>query len=154
MTTHALSNRADLSRTKTRAITRHLPTAARVLLGAIFFLFGLNYFLNFIPPPSAPVPAGAMAFGGALMQTGYMMPLIKGTEVVCGALLLARRFVPLALVILAPVVVNIVAFHALLAPAAIGMALVVLALELYLAWTERAAYAPLLRARSQTETTR
>jgi uncharacterized membrane protein YphA (DoxX/SURF4 family) len=154
MTTHALPNRAQLSRTSTRAIARHLPTVARVLLGAIFFVFGLNYFLNFIPPPSAPVPAAAMAFGGALMQTGYMMPLIKGTEVVCGALLLAKRFVPLALVVLAPVVVNIVAFHALLAPAAIGMALVVLALELYLAWTERAAYAPLLRARNPIDATR
>ena len=59
---------------------------------------------------------GAIAFFGGLMKTGYMMPLIFGTQVLVGALLLSNRFVPLALALIAPVIVNIVAFHAFLAP--------------------------------------
>jgi hypothetical protein len=131
-----------------RRITRHAPSVARFALGALFLIFGLNGFLNFIPAPAEGIPAGAMAFGAALMKTGYMFPLIKGTEVLVGALLLANRYVALALVLIAPVIVNIVAFHAFLAPAGLGMALFVLGLELYLAWSQRAAYAPLWFARS------
>ena len=127
-------------------MTRHLPTAARTLMGLIFFVFGLDGFLHVIPAPDS-VPAGAAAFGGALLNTGYMFPLIKGTEVVAGALLLANRYVPLALAVIAPVVVNIVAFHAFLAPSGLVLAAVVMALEVYLAWTRRDAYRPMLAAR-------
>jgi uncharacterized membrane protein YphA (DoxX/SURF4 family) len=129
-------------------IRKHVPTVARFLLGSMFFVFGLNGFLNFIPPPAGPMPEGAMAFGMALMKTGYMFPLIKGTEVLGGALLLANRFVPVALAILAPVIVNIVAFHAFLTPGDSSMALVILAVELYLAWAYRSAYLPMLQPRT------
>jgi uncharacterized membrane protein YphA (DoxX/SURF4 family) len=133
----------------TQSFTRHLPTVARVLLGLLFAVFGLNGFLNFIPAPTTPPPEGAMAFGIALMKTGYMMPLIKGTEVLVGVLLLLNRFVPLALVVLAPVVVNIVAFHAFLAPTGLGMIAVIVVLQLYLAWNYRSTYRPLLTARAK-----
>jgi uncharacterized membrane protein YphA (DoxX/SURF4 family) len=133
--------------TTPRRIPRYLVIAARLLLGLLFFVPGLNYFVEFIPPPTDPVPAGAMAFAGALFQTGYMFPLIKGTEVLGGALLLSNRFVPLALVLLAPVMVNIVAFHAFLAPSGIALTLVMAALQIALAWAHRAAYRPLLTAR-------
>jgi uncharacterized membrane protein YphA (DoxX/SURF4 family) len=147
MTTNTLPT-APLRVTRTSAsFARHLPTAARFLLGAVFFVFGLNGFLNFIPPPTAPMPEAVMAFSGALMKTGYMFPLIKGTEVVAGALLLSNCFVPLALVLLAPVVVNIFAFHAFLAPADIGMAALVVLLEAYLAWVNRGVYRPLFALR-------
>ncbi|NVJ21354.1 MULTISPECIES: DoxX family membrane protein [Myxococcus] len=132
----------------TKSLARHLPTVARVLTGLLFFVFGLNGFLNFIPPPSEPIPEGAMAFSAALMKTGYMMSLIKGTEVLVGLLLLTNRFVPLALVLLAPVTVNIVAFHAFLAPSGMVMTFIVLALHLYLAWAYRAAYRSVLVARA------
>ena len=128
-----------------RSVARHVPTAARVLLGLVFFVFGLNGFLNFIPQP--PPPAPALAFFGALMGTGYMLPLIKGTEVLVGLLLLSNRFVPLALALVAPIVVNIVAFHGFLAPAGLPVALLVLALELVLAWSYRSVYAPMLAGR-------
>lgn len=134
----------------TRSITRHLPTVARVLLGLLFVVFGLNGFLNFIPAPTTPPPEGAMAFGIALVNTGYMMPLIKGTEVLVGVLLLLNRFVPLALVVLAPVVVNIVAFHAFLAPTGFGMTVLIVGLQLYLVWIHRSVYRPLLTARAKT----
>ncbi len=128
---------------------KHLPTIARVLLGLMFFVFGLNGFLNFIPPPKEGIPEGAMAFSVAMMKTGYLMQLVKGTEVFVGLLLLLNRFVPLALTILAPVLVNIVAFHIFLAPAPSGMVMagIIVALELYLAWSYRDVFRPMLAAR-------
>jgi hypothetical protein len=129
------------------AIHRHAPTAARYLLGLIFFVFGLNFFLNFLPQP--PMTAAAGAFAGALMASGYVMPIVKAIEVIAGALLLGNRFVPLALALLAPIVVGINGFHVALAPAAGGAAYLALALELFLAWSYRHAFAPMLAARVQ-----
>lgn len=121
-------------------------TAVRLALGAIFTVFGLNGFLHFLPMPA---PSGlAAVFMGGLGATGYFFPLLKGTEVIAGLLLLSNRFVPLALTVLAPIVVNIVAFHAFLAPSGLPLPLVVVALGVYLAYTERAVFAPVLRARS------
>ncbi len=128
------------------ALSRFAPPAARLLLGLVLFVFGLNGFLQFLPMP--PAPEKAMAFMGALAATGYMFPLIKGVEVIGGALLLSNRFVPLALAIVAPNVVNIVLFHAVLAPGGLPVALFVLALELFTAWSYRDAFAPMLRART------
>ena len=132
-------------------ISRFAPTVTRSLLGLIFFIFALNGFLHFIPQP--PVPAAAGAFAGALAATGYMWTLINGVEVIAGALLLANRFVPLALALLAPSVVNIVLFHAMLAPGGLGIALFVLVLEVFTAWSHRAAYASMLQARTPVKPT-
>ena len=120
--------------------------SARLLVGLVLFVFGLNGFLHFIPQPPPPQPA--LAFFGALFATGYMLPLIMGTQLLVGVLLLANRFVPLALVLIAPVIVNIVAFHVALAPAGLPLALVVLTLELVLAWSHREAFGLVLAARS------
>ena len=128
------------------AISRNAPAVSRILLGLVFFVFGLNGFLQFLPTP--PAPEKAMAFMGALAATGYMFPLIKIVEVIGGALLLSNRFVPLAVAIVAPNVVNIVLFHAVLAPAGLPVALFVLALELFTAWSYRDAFAPMLRTRT------
>ena len=129
------------------SLRNKLPTAARLLLGLSFFVFGLNGFLNFIPQPPPPPAAGA--FAGALFATGYMFPLIKGTEVLASLLLLSNRFVPLALALLAPVLVNIVLFHTFLEPAGtLALPLVLLALELYLARSYRDAFSSMLQART------
>jgi putative oxidoreductase len=129
------------------ALIQKLPAVTRIFLGLVFFVFGLNGFLHFLPEPPLAGPPGD--FVSALLATGYMMPLIKGTEVVGGLLLLGDLFVPLAIVVLAPIVVNIVGFHAVLAPSGAGMALILVALEVYLAWAYRDAFAPLLRARTR-----
>jgi hypothetical protein len=128
-------------------IASKIPTAARLLLGLIFAVFGLNGFLHFIPTPPMSGPAGA--FGGAMFATGYLFQLLKGTEVLVAVLLLSNRFVPLALALLAPVVVNIVAFHAFLAPSGLPLPLVILALEIYLARSYRDAYSSMLQARTE-----
>ena len=116
---------------------------ARILLGAIFVVFGLNGFLQFLPQPE--MPQAAAAFFGGLAASGFMLPTLFATQLVGGALLLLGM-VPLALVILAPVIVHIVEFHVFLAPAGLPLAVVVAALALFLAWTHRAAYGPLFTA--------
>ena len=146
MTTRTTPESHESDRMTAKAFRRHLPTGGRILLGLIFFVFGLNGFLNFLPH-SGNVPGGALAFAGALLKTGYMFPLIKGTEVIVGALLLSNRFVPLALALVAPIVVNIFAFHAILAPAGIVFAALIVAVEVYLAWAYRDAYRPMLAGR-------
>lgn len=95
---------------------------ARYLAGLIFLVFGLNGFLHFIPLPPPSGVAGQ--FMGAMYISHYLT-LIFGLQVVGGALLLANRFVPLALAILAPVIVNILSFHALMAPSGLPLAVVV-----------------------------
>jgi uncharacterized membrane protein YphA (DoxX/SURF4 family) len=131
-----------------RTFSRYASLGARLALGFVFFASGLMGLLNLLPPPSEPMPEGAMAFGAALMGTGYMFPLIKASETVAGALLLSNCFVPLALVLLAPVLVNIALFHAFLTPGQLGMPIALVCVELFLAWTYRAAYRPLLTRRA------
>ena len=123
------------------------PAVARILMGLMFFVFGLNGFLHFIPQPKDPMSEGAMALFTGFMKSGYMMPLIFGTQTLVGALLLINRFVPLALVLIAPVIVHIVAFHLFLNLSGIVPGAVILLLELYLAWAYRSAFCPMLRAR-------
>jgi uncharacterized membrane protein YphA (DoxX/SURF4 family) len=125
-------------------LSSKLPTVARVLLGLVFVVFGLNGFLHFLPQPAPPTRA--LGFVGGLASAGYFFPLLKGTEVLAGALLLAG-FVPIALTLLAPIVVNIVAFHAFLAPGNWPVVGLVLASELYLAFVHRQAFAPLFTRR-------
>lgn len=130
-----------------RSIARFFPAIARLLLGLPLCLFGLNGFLNFIPQPTTPLPEGAMAFVSALANSGYMLPLIGATQLIAGGLLVANRFVPLALALFAPFIVNSVAFHIFLERSGLVMSLIFLGLELYLAWAYRKAFAPMLSAR-------
>jgi len=95
------------------------------------------------------MPDGVTALMGGFMKSGYMMPLIFGTQTLVGALLLLNCFVPLALALIAPVIVNIIAFHVCLMPSTIGPGIVVLVLELYLAWSYRHVYRPMLAFRAR-----
>jgi hypothetical protein len=135
------------ARRTAKGFVRHLPTVARILLGALFLFSGVVGMLM-TNQPTAGLPAGAIAFSAAIAKTGYMLPLICGTEALAGLLLLANRFVPLGLALLAPVVVNIFAFHLFLEPGGRPVAVIVCAFELYLAWSYRAAYRPMLAART------
>lgn len=124
---------------------RKLTTIARIALGLVFTVFGANGFLQFLPQP--PMPAEAGAFLGALLATGYMLPLLKAIELGAGLMLLSNRHVPLALMLLAPIIVNIAAFHVFLAPGGLLLPALVVAMEVYLAWTYRSSFAPALQAR-------
>jgi len=129
------------------SFTRYFPAIARILMGLPLLVFGLNMFLNFIPQPKTPMAEGAMAFAGALFKSGYMMQLIGTTQMIVGAMLVSNRFVPLALALFAPFIVNSIAFHVCLEHTGLPMAAVFLALELYLAWAYRHAYRTMLAAR-------
>ncbi|MEM9556611.1 MAG: DoxX family protein [Acidobacteriota bacterium] len=120
---------------------------ARIILGLIFFVFGLNGFLNFLPSPEMTAESGA--FLGALAASGYMFPLIKAIEVVAGALLLGGVLVPFALTILAPITINIIAFHLAMEPAGMPIAIAVLVLNVFLAWAYRGSYADVLKVKAQ-----
>ena len=117
---------------------------ARYLLGLIFLVFGTNGFLHFIPMPP---PAGiAGQFLGALFVSHYLVPIFL-IQVAGAILLLASRFVPLGLTLLAPVIVNIVLFHALMAPEGLPMAVVVTVLWVFAALGVRSAFVGLLQSR-------
>ena len=118
---------------------------ARILLGLLFLVFGLNGFLHFIP--MAPPPGLAGQFMGALFVSHYLT-FIFSLQVIGGALLLVNRFVPLALSLLGPIVVNILLFHSLMAPEGLPMAIVVTVLWAVTAWGVRGAFAGLLQART------
>lgn len=118
---------------------------SRYLLGLLFTVFGLNGFLHFIPMPPPEGLAGQ--FMGALFVSKYLVPIFA-LQVIGGVLLLSNRFVPLALAILAPIIVNIVLFHATMDPKGLGMALVTVALWSVIFVRERAAFRGLFTAKS------
>jgi putative oxidoreductase len=123
-------------------------TIARYLSGVIFLVFGLNGFLHFIPLPPPSGVAGQ--FMGALFVSHYLT-LIFALQVIGGVLLLANRYVPLALAILAPVIVNILSFHALMAPSGLPLALFVTVLWALVFVHVRTAFAALFHARFQAQ---
>ncbi len=148
MTPQSSLSASSVEGQKSTSFTRHFPTIGRYLLGLPLVVFGLNAFLNFIPPPPTPLPERAAAFAGALMNSGYMMPLIGVIMLLVGVMLVANRFVPLALVLIFPFFVNSMAFHLFLEPSGLVMAGIFTALNLYLAWCYRRSYRPLLTARA------
>lgn len=117
---------------------------ARILLGAGMLTFGLNKFLNFMPIPELPTPAAN--FLGALISSGYLFNVIAIVEIICGALILLGAFVPLALTILAPITINIVLFHAILAPAGVVPGLVFLVLNFFLFFAYKSRFDGVLKA--------
>src|SRR5437762_12713524 len=100
-----------------------LTLIARLLLGLIFVVFGLNGFLNFLRMGSMPTGLAGQ-FMGALFLSHYYW-VIAALQIVGGALLLVNRFVPLALVLLGPVIVNIICYHVFLNPSGVVLAVVV-----------------------------
>jgi uncharacterized membrane protein YphA (DoxX/SURF4 family) len=119
---------------------------ARVVLGLPFFVFGLNYFLHFMPmPPSPPSDSPAGQFGGLLYTSGYMNA-VKVFEITGGALVLSGRLVPLGLTLLTPVAVNILFYEIfLLGKAGPGVGQVVLCILLI--WSYRSHFAPVFAVR-------
>ena len=112
-----------------------LTLIARLLLGLIFVVFGLNGFLNFLS--MGPMPSGlAGQFIGALVLSHYFW-VVAALQVAGGALLLVNRFVPLGLVLLGPVIVNILCYHLFLNPTGIALAIVVTILWLIVFYGHR-----------------
>jgi|ERR1700734_2852607 putative oxidoreductase len=111
---------------------------ARILLGIPFLVFGFNYFFHFLPMPPPPGDAGVLM--GILYSHGWLV--FHGVlYVIAGLLLIVGRYVPVALVILGPILVNILLFHVTLAPSGFAPGVICALLELFLIW----AYWPAFR---------
>ena len=121
-------------------------TIARYLLGLIFLTFGLNGFLHFIPMPP-PTGVAAQFFGALFVSRFYVAVFVL--QIVPAVLLLANRYVPLALTILAAVIFNIVCFHIFMAPAGLPLALFVAVLWAVIFIDVRPAFSGLFQARWQ-----
>ncbi len=126
-----------------------LTHISRFLLGLIFLVFGLNGFLHFIPMPPPSGVAGQ--FLGAMFVSKYLL-VVSGLQVISGALLLINRYVPLALTILGPIIVNILLFHGLMNPTGIGLALLVAILWGVVFVSVRSAFAGIFQARVDMKT--
>jgi uncharacterized membrane protein YphA (DoxX/SURF4 family) len=107
-----------------------LPMIARIILGIVLLIFGFNKFLQFMPMP--PMEGDAATFMGGLGVSGYMFPLLGIIEILVGVLLILDKAVPFALILLAPLAVNMVLFHTAMAPSGILPAAIVFVLNTYL----------------------
>jgi putative oxidoreductase len=126
-------------------LMKNASLIAGYLLALIFLVFGMNHYLNFIPMGHIP-PGVAGQFFGVLMVSHYLY-VVAFFEVVPAILLLVNRYVPLALVVLAPVIVNILLTGLLISALALPMAVVLTILWLLAAWRVRSVFLPLLQER-------
>jgi len=117
---------------------------ARIVLGLLLVVFGLNKFLQFMPMPEMPASAGLLMM--ALVKSGYIITITAIVEVVVGVLLLTNKYVALALLLLAPITVNILAFHLVHDIAGIGGAALVTILNVFLFLANKDKYSGVLEA--------
>lgn len=127
---------------------RHLPTIIGALLGLLFVTFSTLFFLNLLPsPPPPPEGSWPALFMGAFFPSGYLT-FVKALEFTGGVLVAIPKTRNLGLLVLGPIIINILAFHALIMK---GEGLVnpiigfIVAAALYLLWVERKAFAGLVR---------
>ncbi len=125
---------------------KHATTAARIILGLAYTVFGLNFFFQFLPLPPSTEAMGAIT--GAIYNTGYMFQFIKITEIVGGLMLLSGLFVPLALVVLAPITLNIVLMHGFLDPSGMALGLLLTVIHVFLGIRYLNYYRPMLAAKT------
>ena len=129
---------------KENNVVKYSAIVARVLLGLIFVVFGFGYFFMGDMPIDTATPAGKYA--AALLATGFFFPVLKIVEGIAGLMLFFKRWTALALVILAPIIVQILLFNIFLDQSGLIVGVVVTLLAAFLAWQNRQRYAPLFRA--------
>jgi len=120
---------------------RLLSLLARVF-GLFWLVFGANGLFHFFPVPAPS--ADAAYYMEALTKTGYMLPLLYGIELTAGLMLVLGAFVPLALLLLAPITLQIVLYDLVLNPSGLVIGIAVALIHALLLWKHRAAYRPML----------
>jgi putative oxidoreductase len=118
---------------------------ARIILGLLFLVSGFAYFFNLMP--QAELPENAQTFITGLFAAGYVMPVVKALEVICGVALLTNRFVAAALVIIFPITLNVLLFHVFLAPEGLAIPALLMACNLFLAFSRKQNYQAVLSPR-------
>ncbi len=117
--------------------------AARLIFGLLWVVFSLNFFFHFLPTP--PPSEAGMKFLSGLMANPFFFPFMKTIELGVGILLLANIAVPLALVLIAPISVNIMLYHGVLAPEGAGLAILLVVLNVFLGIAYFDSYRPLFK---------
>lgn len=115
----------------------------RTLMGLLFLFASVTYLFNLITPPE---PTGAMKiFSDGLEASVYIMPVVKVIELLCGLAFVSGFFVPLAAVLISPIIVNILLVHAFLAPSGLPSAIFLVLANLFIAYYYRDRYKPLFK---------
>lgn len=117
----------------------------RTLMGLLFLFASITFLFNLVPIP--PLEGTVRTFNEGLASVGYFFPMLKITELVCGLLLVSGRYVPLATVILAPIIVSIFMFHAFIDRTGLPIAIFLVLANIFIAYYYRDAYAGLLKAK-------
>ena len=117
----------------------------RILMGLMFLFASIVVLFNLMPHPE--MKGNAKLFMDGIMATGYFMPLLKITELVCGLALVAGCFVPLATVVIFPITLNILLYHVFVAPEGLPVAIPLMLANLFLAYACRKNYKTLLAAK-------
>jgi len=117
----------------------------RVLTGLLFLFASIVVLFNLVPQPE--LSGRVKVFMDGMNATGYLIPLIKITELVCGIAFVSGRFVPLATVVIAPVVVNIFLFHAFVDRQGLPVAVFLVFANLFLAFAHWDKFKPVLSAK-------
>jgi putative oxidoreductase len=151
MTTNSESQ-SEMKSEVNASTSGRLAVAARIVLGLIFGVSGANHIFQLVPMP--PMTGDTAVFWQGLEQTGYFFPLLGIVELGAGASLAAGWLVPLAMTLVAPIIVNIVFFHALLAPAGLGITALVMASALVVLRSHRTAFRPVLAAHAEAHSVR
>ncbi len=116
-----------------------LTVISRIVLGAIYVIFGLDYFLHFIPYQPAHTGAAA-ALKNGLIATGYLYPMMKWIQIVGGLSLIINRYAPFSAVVLFPISLNVFLFHTILVPSGWFMGVLLLLPNLFLGYAYRKYY--------------
>ena len=117
----------------------------RTLMGLLFIFGAVVFLFNLFTPP--PMDGPIKTFNEGLAATGYFFTFLKITELICGILLVVGRFVPLALVILSPIIVNILMVHLFLDRSGLPVAIFLVLANIFIAYYYRDRFEPLLRAK-------
>jgi uncharacterized membrane protein YphA (DoxX/SURF4 family) len=115
----------------------------RTLMGLLFLFASITFFFKLITPP--PLTGPMKLFTDGMAASIYLLPTVKVIELLCGAAFLTGRFVPLATVLIAPIIVNITLLHAFLDPKGLPVALFLVLANSFVAYANRDSYKPLLR---------
>ena len=115
----------------------------RSLMGLLFVFASLSFFLELITPP--PQTGAMKPFSDGMAASVYLLPTVKAIELISGVAFLTGRFVPLATVLIAPIIVNITLPHAFLDPKGLPVALFLVLASSFVAYANRESYKPLLR---------
>ncbi|MXV50929.1 DoxX family protein [Pedobacter sp. HMF7647] len=117
----------------------------RVLMGLMFLFASIPVLFHLMPTPE--LKGDIKVFMTGIMAARYLFPLIKITELLCGIAFVTGFFVPLAVVVIFPIIINIVLYHAYLGPSELPIAIALLICDLFLAWYYRDRYKPILSAK-------